>query len=81
MRRGENFPFRHRNLDLYHAARPFVCPPHLAFLGHTVTDNLVHRALVQVGSVNRLELSERNELMSGDEQVEESKGVIRRTPF
>ncbi|MFL9936851.1 helix-turn-helix transcriptional regulator [Paraburkholderia sp. RL18-103-BIB-C] len=38
-------------------------------------------ALVQMGSANRLKLSERNELMSGDEQAEKSGGVVRRTPF
>ena len=38
-------------------------------------------ALVQIGSANRLELSEQNELMTRDEQAEESGGVVRWTPF
>lgn len=39
------------------------------------------RVLVQMRTANRLELSERNELMSGDEKAEESGGVVRRAPF
>jgi transposase len=38
-------------------------------------------ALVQMVSANRLELSEQNELMTRDEQAEESGGVVRWTPF
>jgi hypothetical protein len=45
------------------------------------TVHLSFMALVQMGSANRLKLSERNELMSGDEQAEESGGVVRWTPF
>ncbi|MGF6602725.1 hypothetical protein P3T23_007477 [Paraburkholderia sp. GAS448] len=37
--------------------------------------------LVQIRSENRLELSEQNELMTGDEQAEKSGGVVRWTSF
>jgi hypothetical protein len=42
---------------------------------------VLHAALVQIGSANRLKLSERNELMCGDDQAEEFGGFVRRTPF
>ncbi|WOD14613.1 response regulator [Paraburkholderia kirstenboschensis] len=44
------------------------------------TQDLIE-ALLQIGSANRLELSEQNELMTRDEQAEESGGAVRWTPF
>ena len=34
---------------------------------------------MQIGSVNRLELLEQNELITGDDQAEEPEGVVRWT--
>ena len=42
---GREFPVQNHDPDLCHAVRPFVSPAHLSLLGHTVTDNLVHRGL------------------------------------
>ena len=42
---GREFPVQNRDPDLRHAVRPFVSPAHLLLLGHSVTDDLVHRGL------------------------------------
>ena len=47
----------------------------------SVSDQSVYKVLVQIGSANRLELLEQNELITGDDQAEESGGVVRWTPF
>lgn len=39
------------------------------------------RALIQIGSPNRLKLSEQDELMTRDEQAQESGGVVQWTAF
>jgi hypothetical protein len=54
----------------------FICP-----LAIMCMVSMPLTALVQIGSAIRLELSEQTELMTRDEQAEESGGVVRWTPF
>jgi hypothetical protein len=54
---------------------------HVSGMRVDLPGDVAQMALVQMGSANRLELSEQNELMTRDEQAEESGGVVRWTPF
>jgi hypothetical protein len=71
----ELFKGRHVERELIILCVRWYCRDKLSYR------DLVEMALLQIGSANRLELSEQNELMTRDEQAEESGGVVRWTPF